>query len=105
MLGNTEARPLRGHKVIEVRPFWANKGEIVAWMAAQTPGVDFWFAAGDDRTDEDAFIALRKRGSRPVTVRIESAESPEPTAAEFVFASIDDLRDVIRAIAERRGVA
>jgi len=58
MLADTDARPVRGHKVIEVRPTWANKGDLADWMLGLRPDFGFIFAAGDDRTDEDMFARL-----------------------------------------------
>jgi trehalose 6-phosphate synthase/phosphatase len=58
MLADTNARTVRGHKVVEVRPAWATKGELTSWLLAQTPNADFRLAAGDDRTDEDMFARM-----------------------------------------------
>jgi trehalose 6-phosphate synthase/phosphatase len=58
MLSDTDARAVRGHKVIEVRPTWANKGEMTSWMLTQRPDASFFLAAGDDRTDEDMFAQM-----------------------------------------------
>ena len=55
MLSETEQRAVRGHKAIEVRPGWANKGCVLAYLEAVLPGADFRMAVGDDRTDEDLF--------------------------------------------------
>ncbi|KAI8817533.1 glycosyltransferase family 20-domain-containing protein [Fimicolochytrium jonesii] len=51
---------LIGKKNLEVRPIAINKGEIVKRLIQQTPGIDFLFCAGDDRTDEDMFKQVRK---------------------------------------------
>jgi len=50
---------LVGKKNLEVRPLAINKGEIVKSILRDTPEADFVFCAGDDKTDEDMFRALR----------------------------------------------
>jgi trehalose 6-phosphate synthase/phosphatase len=55
MLAETDLRAYRGNKIVEVKPIWANKGEVLARLIEATTGVDFGLAAGDDRTDEDLF--------------------------------------------------
>jgi trehalose 6-phosphate synthase/phosphatase len=60
LLAETELRAIRGHKSVEVRLVWANKGEMVSRVEAGLPAVDFRLAIGDDRTDEDLFERLPK---------------------------------------------
>jgi trehalose 6-phosphate synthase/phosphatase len=91
LLANTEARTLHGLKVIEVRPFWANKGEFVAWIAARTPDADFWFAAGDDRTDEDMFARVPEGGW---TVHV----GPGPTGSKATVPNSGALIDLLDAM-------
>ena len=85
MLAETELRAFRGAKIVEVKPIWANKGEVFERLSERLgkgqPPFDFLFAAGDDRTDEDLFercpttrgpctLALALRGPlswRPIT--------------------------------------
>jgi trehalose 6-phosphate synthase/phosphatase len=58
LLAETELRAIRGQKSVEVRLVWASKGEMVSRVEAAFPAVDFRFAVGDDRTDEDLFARL-----------------------------------------------
>ncbi len=58
MLADTDARTVRGHKVVEVRPAWATKGELASWLLGENPDATFRLAAGDDRTDEDMFVRM-----------------------------------------------
>jgi trehalose-phosphatase len=98
----------RGKMVLEVRPdVRLDKGTAVLRLATELgalPSGDGGLAAvsvvneeaagvrgsavfvGDDRTDEDAFRALRARSARPVTVRVTHGEEMT-TAAEF---SVED---------------
>jgi trehalose 6-phosphate synthase/phosphatase len=57
LLTETELRAVRGHKNVEVRLSWANKGEAVSRMEALWPA-DFRLGIGDDRTDEELFERL-----------------------------------------------
>jgi trehalose 6-phosphate synthase/phosphatase len=58
MLAETELRATRGHKTVEVKPGWLHKGTIRERIDAELGPVEFRFAVGDDRTDEDLFAAL-----------------------------------------------
>jgi trehalose 6-phosphate synthase/phosphatase len=58
LLAETELRAIRGQKSVEIRLVWTNKGEMVSRVEATLPAVDFRFAVGDDRTDEDLFERL-----------------------------------------------
>lgn len=57
MLTDTEFRAVRGSKSVEVRPIWANKGQVRARLTNSSEP-EFILAAGDDRTDEDLFAEL-----------------------------------------------
>ena len=105
-------RATEGKKIIEVRPpVDINKGTATTALAervgALRDGASVMYA-GDDRTDEDAFRALRTRDPRAVTARIDTSEAdPSDTAtnAEFVFGSPDELRLVLEWLVARRGRA
>jgi trehalose-phosphatase len=56
---------------------------------------------GDDRTDEDAFRALRARSRRVVTVRVTHDEDVA-TAAEFSVEDPADVRLFLEWLLERR---
>jgi trehalose 6-phosphate synthase/phosphatase len=57
MLIDTEFRVVHGSKSVEVRPIWANKGQVKQRLTNSSEP-DFVLAAGDDRTDEDLFGEL-----------------------------------------------
>lgn len=56
-------RVTEGKKVVEIRPpaKW-NKGEAVKYVLKNVPAAGYPVYVGDDRTDEDAFAALKSRG-------------------------------------------
>jgi trehalose 6-phosphate synthase/phosphatase len=58
MLGETELRAYRGNKIVEVKPMWANKGELTKDLLTLYADALFILAIGDDRTDEDMFAQL-----------------------------------------------
>ena len=93
MLAETELRAFRGEKVIEVKPVWANKGEVLERLFTAYADPDFIFAAGDDRTDEDLFERLPEHAW---TVHV----GPGPTRASFVTADFQSLRRLLALIAE-----
>ena len=93
MLADTELRAFRGHKIVEVRPVWVNKGEALNRLLGESRDPDFLFAAGDDRTDENLFERMPD-GSWTVHV------GPGPTRASFVVPDFQALRSVLELLAE-----
>jgi trehalose 6-phosphate synthase/phosphatase len=93
MLAETELRASRGDKIVEVKPAWAHKGEVLERLLAARSDPDFVFAVGDDRTDEDLFERLQ---SGAWTVHI----GPGPTRASFVVAGFEGLYRVLELFAE-----
>ena len=79
--------PHRGRKVLEIRPNVAvNKGIAVAALIPMRP-VDHALYGGDDRTDVDAFTALRTlredgRLRTAVCIGVASDESPPEVSRE-----------------------
>jgi trehalose 6-phosphate synthase/phosphatase len=93
LLAETEVRAVRGHKSIEVRLTWANKGEIVRHLEASGPEPDFRLALGDDRTDEDLFTALPPDAW---TIHVGPGES----LARYHLTGPADVRRLLEALAE-----
>ena len=91
MLADTELRAFRGEKIVEVKPVWANKGEAMQRLLKLSPGADFVFAAGDDRTDEDLF---ERAPENAWTVHI----GPGPTRASFVVLDFQALRSALESL-------
>jgi trehalose 6-phosphate phosphatase len=98
--------PHRGRKVLEIRPNVAiNKGIAVAAMIPARPVATVLYG-GDDRTDVDAFTALRTLRedgalSAAVCVGVVSDESPPEVAreADLTVAGPDGFVAVLESLA------
>ncbi len=55
---------------------------------------------GDDRTDEDAFWAIKARG-----IGILVSEQSRPTAATYSLRNPDEVEEFLRALSAREGRA
>lgn len=93
-----------GKMVFELRPpVEVDKGSASLLLLDRLlDGAGAALYAGDDRTDEDAFRALRARGGAAVTIRVGqgTSEAPIATAAEFVLADVDAMRAFLAQLAE-----
>jgi trehalose 6-phosphate phosphatase len=92
-----ELRRINGKKVYELLPDidW-NKGKAVFWLLETLElehGKAFPIFIGDDRTDEDAFGALEKRG-----VGILVSEQPQVTAASYWLNNPEEVERFLRAL-------
>lgn len=65
---------LRGKINLEVRSLLVNKGEVVKRIQQQV-NPDFILCAGDDRTDEDMFRALRHQRAYCVSIGPQDKET------------------------------
>lgn len=98
----------RGRKVLEIRPNVAiNKGIAVAALIPTAP-VSAALYGGDDRTDADAFTALRTlvedgELADAVAVGVDSDEAPPEVtgAADIVVDGTEGFAGVLRALAGR----
>jgi trehalose 6-phosphate synthase/phosphatase len=95
MLAETELRAYRGQKIVEVKPGWANKGEVLARLSQSAPCTEFCLAAGDDRTDEDLFARLPENAW---TIHIGDRH----TRAKFCLANPRELRRLLTRFVEAR---
>jgi trehalose 6-phosphate phosphatase len=89
----------RGKMVLEIRPAidW-DKGRATLWLLDQVVGTDWRercavIYVGDDRTDEDAFLAL---GDAAITIKV--GPSPYPTAARYAAGTVDELSRVLELL-------
>jgi trehalose-phosphatase len=97
-----ELRRIDGKKVYELLPDidW-NKGKAVLWLLetleleSRPRGIRPIFI-GDDRTDEDAFCALEKRG-----IGILVSEQPQVTAANYWLKNPDEVECFLRELIAR----
>lgn len=94
MLAETELRAIRGNKIVEVKPVWANKGDAFERLRAAQPDADFLLAAGDDRTDEDLFERIP---SGNWTVHV----GPGSTRASFVVPDYRSITGLLEVLCER----
>lgn len=84
---------MEGNRVIEVKSTEVNKGRAAhRWMSEE--GVDFVFAIGDDRTDEDTFAAAPE-GAWTVKV------GPGPTEARFSVEDVEGARALLGRLARK----
>ena len=94
-----ELRKINGKKVYELLPDidW-DKGKAVLWLLETLElerGSALPIFIGDDRTDEDAFSALEKRG-----VGILVSEQPQVTAARYCLTNPEEVERFLRALTE-----
>lgn len=98
-------RVTAGKMVIEVRPpARVDKGTAVLHLGAQLGGMaggGSLVFIGDDRTDEDAFGALRFRSREAVTVRVTHGEDVR-TSAEFAVRDPEEVRVFLEWLLARR---
>jgi trehalose 6-phosphate synthase/phosphatase len=91
MLAETDLRAYRGNKIVEVKPLWANKGALATQLLQEYSNVDFVFAIGDDRTDEDLFEQLSP-GAWSVHV------GDGPTKANYRVPSVSHVRQLLHRL-------
>jgi trehalose 6-phosphate synthase/phosphatase len=58
MLADSPLKAVKGQKIVEVKLFWADKGQVYSRLLHTNHQFDFIMAAGDDATDEDLFCQL-----------------------------------------------
>jgi trehalose 6-phosphate synthase/phosphatase len=92
LLAETELHAIRGHKCVEVRLVWANKGGMVSRIQAALPGSDFTMAVGDDRTDEDLF---ERMPADAWTVKV----GPGNSIARYSLSTPGEVVDVLEQLA------
>jgi trehalose-phosphatase len=99
-------RLTRGKEVLELRPpIDVDKGtaavELAEALGALNGGASV-LCAGDDRTDEDAFRALRLANPLTVTVRVGGDERGVETEAEFGVPDPAAMRELLESVLEQR---
>jgi trehalose 6-phosphate synthase/phosphatase len=91
-LAGTELAVIHGNKVVEIRYAWANKGEVAAYLASRFRRRSFILGIGDDRTDEDLFVALPRSAW---TIRVGDGS----TAARFRLPDPGEVKRLLRSLA------
>ena len=100
-----ELRMVSGKKLYELQPDidW-DKGRAMLWLIEtlelEQPDM-LLFYIGDDRTDEDAFRALGKRGTSIIVT-----QQPRPTAAQYALknpAEVERFLDELASFASASG--
>ncbi len=94
---HSELRRIDGKKVYELLPDidW-DKGKAVLWLLETLDpvrGKVLPIYIGDDRTDEDAFRALKERG-----IGILVSEQSQPTAARYSLKNLAEVERFLRAL-------
>ena len=103
-----ELIPLWGRKVLDLRPVAGiDKGSAAHRLLVEHAPLDAALFAGDDRTDLDAFRALRALAGSPrlgtaVAVGVDSPESPPEIASEaaLVVDGTEGVLEILRALAD-----
>jgi trehalose 6-phosphate phosphatase len=94
-----------GKEIVEVRPVaQVDKGTAVVMLGERLHAFDDPASivfAGDDRTDEDAFRALRARSPRAVTIRVDES-GEDTTAAEIRLRDPAAVHEFLEWLAARR---
>ena len=98
--------PLWGRKVLDLRPVAGiDKGTAVHRILVEHAPLDRAIFAGDDRTDLDAFRAMKRlagssRLGAAVLVGVASAESPPEIEAEadMVVSGTDGVLEILQAL-------
>jgi len=103
-----DLRVTHGKQVYELRPrLEITKGTAIVELAEKLgvgSGNGSLFYAGDDRTDEDAFRALRELDPDAVTVHVGGEVLTGPaTAAEFIVPDPPGLRELLDWLVVERG--
>jgi trehalose 6-phosphate synthase/phosphatase len=89
----------RGKMVLEIKPAidW-DKGRAALWLLEHTLGENWRtrcavLYAGDDRTDEDAFLAIGEDG---ITIKV--GPGPYPTAARYMVRDVPEIARVLESV-------
>ncbi|KXX68369.1 bifunctional alpha,alpha-trehalose-phosphate synthase (UDP-forming)/trehalose-phosphatase [Flammeovirga sp. SJP92] len=87
LVSNMNLQVMHGNKVVEVKSQDVNKGKAAVKFLADDK-YDFVFAAGDDVTDEDTFLAMPKKS---YTIKVGIGAS----AARYNLKTVADVRQLL----------
>jgi trehalose 6-phosphate synthase/phosphatase len=88
LVANRNLQVMEGDKIVEIKNIEVNKG-IAARRWLQSYPADFVIAIGDDRTDEDTFLAMPENA---YTIKVGSNRS----AARYHLNSYADVRSLLQ---------
>jgi trehalose 6-phosphate synthase/phosphatase len=88
LVANRNLQVMEGDKIVEIKNIEVNKG-IAARRWLETYPADFVLAIGDDRTDEDTFLAMPENA---YTIKVGSNRS----AARYHLNSFADVRSLLQ---------
>lgn len=92
LVANRNLQVMEGDKIVEIKNIEVNKG-IAARRWLQAYPVDFVIAIGDDRTDEDTFLAMPDNA---YTIKVGSNRS----AARYHLNSFADVRSLLQDLVQ-----
>jgi trehalose 6-phosphate synthase/phosphatase len=95
LFANEPVELLPGDKVLEVRPHGVNKGLVVPKLEAEVGSGAQWLAVGDDRTDEDMFVALPEGG---VAIQVGA----RPSRAQYWIPDVAAVHALLEQVARAR---
>jgi trehalose 6-phosphate synthase/phosphatase len=90
LVANRNLQVMEGDKIVEIKNIEVNKG-IAARRWLETYPADFVMAIGDDRTDEDTFLAMPESA---YTIKVGSNRS----AARYHLNSFADVRALLQEL-------
>ncbi|MBI5289316.1 MAG: bifunctional alpha,alpha-trehalose-phosphate synthase (UDP-forming)/trehalose-phosphatase [Chloroflexi bacterium] len=91
LLSNEPMQVISGAKVVEVRPMGVNKGTVAPLLLADAGTAARVVAIGDDRTDEDLFMALPPSA---LCMRVGDG----PSVATYRLADPQEVRTFLRGL-------
>jgi trehalose 6-phosphate synthase/phosphatase len=93
MLAESPVKAVKGQKTVEVKSFWANKGEVYSRLLLSDSTPEFIMAAGDDVTDEDLFARVPDTAWTIHVGRNQSKAKHYLTGPEEMVSLLTDLAD------------
>lgn len=90
LVANRNLQVMEGDKIVEVKNIEVNKG-IAAQRWLETYPADFVIAIGDDRTDEDTFLAMPELA---YTIKVGSNRS----AARYHLTAVAEVRNLLQKL-------
>ncbi|MGV3505236.1 MAG: bifunctional alpha,alpha-trehalose-phosphate synthase (UDP-forming)/trehalose-phosphatase [Adhaeribacter sp.] len=95
LVANRNLQVMEGDKIVEIKNIEVNKG-IAARRWLESWPADFVIAIGDDRTDEDTFLAMP---AHACTIKVGSNRS----AARFHLSSHAEVRHLLQGLTQAAG--